>query len=241
MAGLDESVDLDERIKALQKEIEEMKRQQQEEQLERRKVIKDQLCDMRTLESDKQKERKKSIEEQIDEIKRLYGEQQARQKALLAQIEEMKKQEKAEKKANKKALRFGFMLKLAKPCEESLAPDRAKDIQPLQDQWDVEVRKGFLKMHILGVLADGPSHGYEIMQRLGHHTGDMWRPSPGSLYPALETLESNGFISCQGQEDGRRKVYSLTTKGQEVLAQMAKKREEQLSEMKAFMSALFGE
>ncbi len=111
----------------------------------------------------------------------------------------------------------------------------------MQDQWDVEVRKGFLKMHILGVLADGPSHGYEIMQRIGHHTGDMWRPSPGSLYPALETLESNGFISCDGQEDGRRKVYSLTPKGQDVLGQMKKKREEQMSEMKAFMSALFGE
>jgi DNA-binding PadR family transcriptional regulator len=66
-----------------------------------------------------------------------------------------------------------------------------------------------------------------------------WTPSPGSMYPALEALETKGFISCQG--DGRRKVYSLTPKGQNVLDEIKKKRDEQFLEIKAFMSALFGE
>ncbi len=77
------------------------------------------------------------------------------------------------------------------------------------------------------------------MHSIGHHTGHMWRPSPGSMYPALESLESKGFISCQG--DGRRKVYSLTPKGQNVLVRIRKKHDEQFLEMKAFMSALLGE
>lgn len=111
--------------------------------------------------------------------------------------------------------------------------------EPLQDRRDAETRKGFLKLHILGVLADGPSHGYEIMHRISYHTGHMWTPSPGSMYPALDALETKGFISRQG--DGRRKVYSLTLKGQNVLEGIKKKRDEQLLEMKAFMSTLFEE
>jgi DNA-binding PadR family transcriptional regulator len=236
---LDESAGLDERIKALQKEIEEMKRQQQEEQLEHRKALKDRLCDLRSPEADEQQERKKIVQEQIDEIKRLHKEQQERQKALLEQLEEIKQHEKEAQKERKKSLRLGFVLKLGKAGGEHLHHDPTRNLPTLQDQGDVEVRKGFLKLHILGVLAEGPSHGYEIMHCIGHHTGHMWRPSPGSMYPALESLESKGFISCQG--DGRRKVYSLTPKGRDVLVQIRKKHDEQFLEMKAFMAALFGE
>jgi len=148
----------------------------------------------------------------------------------------MKRLEQAEHLENKKGLRLGFVLKPGKTCGRD---GRTKDPGFLQDQGDVEAHKGFLKLHILGVLSGGPSHGYEIMHRISHHTGHMWRPSPGSMYPALETLETKGFISCQG--DGRRKVYSLTSKGQNVLDEIKKKRDEQFLEIKAFMSALLGE
>ena len=104
---------------------------------------------------------------------------------------------------------------------------------------DVEVRKGFLKFHILGVLKSGPTHGYEIMHRISHHTGHVWRPSPGSMYPALESLETAGYITCQG--DGRRKVYSLTPKGENIMDQVQKKQQEQFLEMKAFLSGIFDE
>ena len=59
------------------------------------------------------------------------------------------------------------------------------------------------------------------------------------MYPALEALESRGYISCQG--DGRRKVYSLTPKGEETLAQIQKKYQEKFLEMKAFLADIFGE
>lgn len=41
------------------------------------------------------------------------------------------------------------------------------------------------------------------------------------MYPALESLEAKGFIACQGDE--RRKVYSLTPKGESVVDQIQKK------------------
>jgi DNA-binding PadR family transcriptional regulator len=236
---LDESVDLEERIKALQEQIDRMRRQQKDEQLERRKDIRDQLGEMRSLPGRERQERKNTVQEQIDEIKRLYKEQQERQKVLLEQLNEMKRQEKVAQKKCKKPLHLGLVLKLGKAGDETFACGQAKELHAPHDNVDVEVRKGFLKLHILGVLADGPSHGYEIMHRIGHHTGHMWQPSPGSLYPALEMLESKGYIACQG--DGRRKVYTLTPKGLEVLSQMKKRRDEQLSEMKSFMSALFDE
>jgi DNA-binding PadR family transcriptional regulator len=117
-------------------------------------------------------------------------------------------------------------------------PDRIHDqFEFLQS--DIEVRKGFLKFHILGVLKSGPTHGYEIMHRISHHTGHVWRPSPGSMYPALESLETGGFITCQG--DGRRKIYSLTSKGENLMDQVQKKQQEQFLEMKAFLSDIFDE
>jgi len=39
----------------------------------------------------------------------------------------------------------------------------------------------------------------------------MWRPSPGSVYPALQQLEDEGLV--RGEEDNGRRVYHLTDAG----------------------------
>jgi DNA-binding PadR family transcriptional regulator len=233
VADLDEPVNWEERIKVLQEQIDEMKKLQREEQLGRRKALRDRVDELGSL---PESERKSAIQEQIEDIKQLYREQQDRQKALLQQLNEMKQQEKEQRKERKRDLRLGFVLKLGKARDET-APVQGHPIP--QDQWEVEARKGFLKMHILLALSTRPAHGYELMQWISNHTGHAWTPSPGSMYPALDALESRGFISCQG--DGRRKVYSLTSKGEDVMARMKKKQEEQFLEMKTFMSALFDE
>lgn len=233
------SADRDERRKALEGQIDEMKRQQRDEQIERRIAIKNQLDEMKRLQKEEQEGSKKAIQEQIDDLKRLHNEQEARQKALMEQIDEMNRLEQEERIERKNTFHLGFVLKREKPCGNHTGRFPGKEPESLPDKGDVEVRKGFLKLNILGVLAEGPSHGYEIMHRISHHTGSLWTPSPGSMYPALEALETKGFISCQG--DGRRKVYSLTPKGQNVLDEIKKKRDEQFLEIKAFMSALFGE
>ena len=41
----------------------------------------------------------------------------------------------------------------------------------------------------------------------------MWRPSAGSVYPALQQLEDEGLITAAAGED-RRRNYTLTTEGQ---------------------------
>jgi DNA-binding PadR family transcriptional regulator len=59
-------------------------------------------------------------------------------------------------------------------------------------------------------------HGYEMMQELADRTQGLWRPSPGSLYPALQLLEDQGLVNSQTDE-GRRQ-FTLTDKGRAELA-----------------------
>jgi DNA-binding PadR family transcriptional regulator len=61
------------------------------------------------------------------------------------------------------------------------------------------------------LLAEQPLHGYELIQQITARSGGAWRPSPGSVYPALQLLEDQGLIRSE-QAEGRR-VYHLTEAG----------------------------
>jgi len=74
--------------------------------------------------------------------------------------------------------------------------------------------RGSIKYEILGVLADGPRHGYEIMLTIEERRGV--RPSPGSIYPALQMLEDEDFIS--GREVDGKRIYTIAQKGADLLA-----------------------
>jgi DNA-binding PadR family transcriptional regulator len=64
---------------------------------------------------------------------------------------------------------------------------------------------------VLALLAERPMHGYEMLQELARRTQDLWRPSPGSLYPALQLLEDQGLVRS-AEADGRRR-FELTDNG----------------------------
>ncbi len=236
---MQDSIDWDERKDAIRGRLAEMRRWQQEKMLELRADLIEQLDEIKALPKEEQKQRKKELQAVQLEFKRLHDEQADLEKALEDEFKEISRLEKLEGGKPKKAFVLGFALNLGKPKDRRTPNDDAIGLEHLPDRGDTEARKGFLKMHILAVLAEGPSHGYEITRRISRHTMDTWTPSPGSMYPALEALESKGFVSCQG--DGRRKVYSLTPKGQNVLDQIMKMRENQSYEMKTYMSTLLGE
>ncbi len=63
---------------------------------------------------------------------------------------------------------------------------------------------------ILSSLADGPKHGYGMMNDIEAMTGI--RPGAGTLYGALARLEKAGLIKALAAED-RRRPYQLTAKG----------------------------
>jgi DNA-binding PadR family transcriptional regulator len=75
------------------------------------------------------------------------------------------------------------------------------------------VRRGDVRAAILDLLAEGqPWNGYQIIQEIGGRTQGVWRPSAGSVYPALQQLEDEGLITPAAGED-RRRNYTLTDEG----------------------------
>jgi DNA-binding PadR family transcriptional regulator len=72
-------------------------------------------------------------------------------------------------------------------------------------------RRGMIKAAVFAALAEGPMHGYQIMQRIEGLSGGAWRPSPGSVYPTLQEFEDRGLV--RGEEIDGKRVYSLTETG----------------------------
>ncbi|WP_019176744.1 PadR family transcriptional regulator [Methanomassiliicoccus luminyensis] len=78
-------------------------------------------------------------------------------------------------------------------------------------------RAGFLKLSILRILSERPLHGYALIREIERITGSGWKPSPGSVYPALQSLQDNGLIHLS--VDGRQRVYHITPLGNDMLMQ----------------------
>ncbi|TAK34296.1 MAG: PadR family transcriptional regulator [Chloroflexota bacterium] len=77
--------------------------------------------------------------------------------------------------------------------------------------------RGDMKYMILSLLQDKPKHGYEIIKDLEQQFGGFYSPSPGSIYPTLQMLEDQGYVTSMSQ-DGKR-VYSITDEGRAFLSQ----------------------
>lgn len=76
--------------------------------------------------------------------------------------------------------------------------------------------RGFgLKYWVLSILSNERSTGSMIMDKIERMSMGHWRPSPGHIYPLLERLATEGYVSVESQ-DGK-KYYSLADKGKEVL------------------------
>jgi DNA-binding PadR family transcriptional regulator len=75
-------------------------------------------------------------------------------------------------------------------------------------------RRGDVRAAALALLAEQPMNGYQIIQEITDRSGGVWRPSPGSVYPALQQLEDEGLIRAQAGDGGRR-AYQLTDEGQQ--------------------------
>ena len=72
---------------------------------------------------------------------------------------------------------------------------------------------------MLLALADGPSHGYGIMQEVDEFTAGSTRLGPGTLYRSIQRMLVDGLIeelaiaAHDESDDDRRRYYRLTPKG----------------------------
>ena len=72
-------------------------------------------------------------------------------------------------------------------------------------------RRGDVRAAALLLLAEGPLNGYQLMQEIERRSDGLWRPSPGSVYPALAQLEDEGLVRTDAEGD--RRTYVLTDAG----------------------------
>ena len=78
-------------------------------------------------------------------------------------------------------------------------------------------------LHILLTLADGPRHGYSIMQEVAERTDGQVRLWPAALYGLLRELEEGDLIvesakrPAADEDDERRRYFALTPLGTRVL------------------------
>ena len=73
-----------------------------------------------------------------------------------------------------------------------------------------------LQLLLLALLAEKPSHGYELIKALEDRSTGYYAPSPGMVYPALTYLEEIGHASVE--PEGTRKLYRATEAGLKYLA-----------------------
>jgi transcriptional regulator len=83
-----------------------------------------------------------------------------------------------------------------------------------------EALKGHLDLLLLSILAEGPAHGYAVIEVLRARSNGVFDLPEGTIYPALHRLENQGLLQSSWSEDStrRKRIYRLTPKGQNTLA-----------------------
>jgi DNA-binding PadR family transcriptional regulator len=78
---------------------------------------------------------------------------------------------------------------------------------------------GALRLVVLGLIAEEPRHGYDIIKALEAKFQGAYSPSPGAIYPMLQMMEEADLIVSDAEGNKRR--YSITDLGRTYLAEHA--------------------
>jgi transcriptional regulator len=84
-----------------------------------------------------------------------------------------------------------------------------------------DILPGTLAMLVLKTLTVQPMHGYAIAQHIERLSGDVLRLQEGTLYPALQAMEVQGWVKSEWRlspTKRRARYYSITPSGRKQLA-----------------------
>jgi len=76
-------------------------------------------------------------------------------------------------------------------------------------------RREVLPLLVLHLIAEGPSYGNQLMERIAGMTAGVLSVNPNTMYPLLRQLEGRGLIKGEWEHPERRtrRYYSLTAEG----------------------------
>ena len=86
----------------------------------------------------------------------------------------------------------------------------------------LELLQGTLDLLILRTLIPGPEHGQGIARAIQQSSGDELLVEHGALYPALQRLETRGWIAAEwgtSANNRRARFYTLTRAGRKQLVE----------------------
>jgi PadR family transcriptional regulator, regulatory protein PadR len=87
---------------------------------------------------------------------------------------------------------------------------------------DPDFLPGTLEMLVLKTLSRSSNHGWGIAQHIQQASNDALKVGEGSLYPALQRLLLNDFVSAEWavtENNRRARYYRITAAGRKQLAQ----------------------
>lgn len=86
------------------------------------------------------------------------------------------------------------------------------------NEFQVGMPRNYLRPCLLLLLAEGTSHGYELLEQLAALGLD--RPDPGRVYRSLRAMDEDGLVHSEWEPSATgpaRRTYSLTEEGREWL------------------------
>lgn len=107
------------------------------------------------------------------------------------------------------------------------------------ENWEAQIRKGWLDVAILASLWDGRQYGLEILRGLYSRSGLVI--AQGTVYPVLTRLRKEGLIEGTWEESDSghpRRYYKLTAAGRSRAQALATHSHQFLSKMDALIQPL---
>ena len=102
-----------------------------------------------------------------------------------------------------------------------------------------QIRKGSTEVIILTLLDERSMYGYEMVQELTRRSNGYFEMKEGLLYPTLHRMQQSGWLSSSWKsvDSRRRKYYTLTAQGREILGEQAAEWNDFLKNLAAFLQA----
>jgi DNA-binding PadR family transcriptional regulator len=108
------------------------------------------------------------------------------------------------------------------------------------------VPRGLLRFYILRLLSENPMKGYEVITRIEERTAGFWKPGPGSIYPMLESMRTEGLIraattSKKAVSGKSGKMLQISGRGKKALEHFRENAKSRMHSQERTIFRIFGD